>query len=129
MTKIGQNYPFVLIVLASVQFTPCRHTSFFVHAVHTIQAHLVRCVPYTTGAYLSCFLVARKPPLHLEGEGLIESRPRVINTANASHFSIVQQSIAFIVLLDSFLYPSRPKPCPCMSLISYSFHPRMIFAN
>ena len=58
------------------------------------------------GAYLSCFLVARKPPLHLEGEGLIEPRPRVINTANASHLSIVQQPVAneaFVVLLDSFL--------------------------
>ena len=57
------------------------------------------------GAYLSCFLVARKPPLHLEGEGLIEPRPRVINTANASHFStLVQQPVAneaFVVLLDS----------------------------
>ena len=84
------------------------------------------------GAYFSCFLVARKPPVHLEGEGLIEPRPRVINTANASHFSIVQQPVAnrtFVVLLDSFLYPNRPKPCPCMSLVSYSFHPTMGFAN
>ena len=81
------------------------------------------------GAYLSCFLVARKPPLHQEGEGLIEPRPLVINTANASHFSIIQQPVAneaFVVLLDSFLYSSCPKPCPCMSLVSYSFHPRML---
>ena len=94
-----------------------------------------------SGAYLSCFLVARNPPPPppppppapgAEGEGLIEPRPRVINTANASHFSIVQQPVvneAFFVLLDSFLYPSRPKPCPCMSLVSYSFHLRMVFAN
>ena len=59
-----------------------------------------------SGAYLSCFLVARKPPLHLEGEGLIEPRTRVINTANTSHLSIVQQPVAneaFVMLLDSFL--------------------------
>ena len=65
-----------------------------------------QCKQGDPGAYLSCFLVARKPPLHLEGEGLIEPRPRVINTANASHLSIVQQSVAneaFVVLLDSFL--------------------------
>ena len=103
----------------------CRRTERQSLASGDLFLHMYVC----TGAYLSCFLVARKPPLHQEGEGLIEPRPRVINTANASHFSIIQQPVAneaFVVLLDSFLYPSCPKPCPCMSLVSYSFHPRML---
>ena len=60
---------------------------------------------YKVKVMVHCFL----PPLHLEG--LIEPLPCVINTTNAS---IVQQLLAneaFVMLLDSFLYPSHRKPC------------------